>query len=537
MKKFWINMMIPKIDRAYARPDFWIEFISVLIIILASFCIAVLFYKNIIPWGDEAQFIDPAINFAEGKGFVSSAWPYQNPDEFFLGNAPLYSFLSGVWFKVVGFGLLQARVLNYALVTFAAFLVWLTIYSSNFISNRTNRLAAIVLILCGYGVVFSYYSARYDALGMAIAAACYLCICSGLVKAKNLLLLVLGILVPLAGFHLVVAFVILLLIDFYNERKVRQDFIIVGAGIFLGLLLLMGLAAYHDLLKKFFLMTFGSQHTVSGRIGKALMTSGMSGAIQKFSHISFLNILQQDPSFLCTLFALLSGCYVFRRSGKTPLAKGEIIIAIGFVVIIPLSLSFIGKYPVYYSWIGYFPAILFTFRWMEKASAAGLIAYRNFVIALMMGAFTLGLPNILVRSMPSLLSKADSRNIDIAGDLKARIIDYNALDNRVKASLQHGDVVYSDPSTYFAARSIASQVFVSTYGRTKVVKDIPEHHSITALVIRRGELDELSKLIPGDWVEVGPDSTKLAKKSDSKIESNITIYRRKLEVLESLNVK
>lgn len=508
-------MMTPKIDRVYAKPDFWIEFISVLIIILASFCVAVLFYKNIIPWGDEAQFIDPAINFAEGKGFVSSAWPYQRPGEFFIGNAPLYSFLTGLWFKVAGFGLLQARMLNYFFVGCAAFLVWFTIYLSALISSRNHRLAAIVLIICGYGISVSHYSARYDGLGMLIVAACYFCVFSGLVKVKNPLLLLLGIMIPLAGYHLVVAFLILVLVDFIIDRKVRRDFIKIGVGIVLGLLILMGLATYHNILKEFFIITFGSQHTISGRFGQALIAGDMVGFLKT---LSVYKAFIQDPSFLCVLIALLSGLYVFKRKDKTVLARNEILMTIGLVVVIPLSLFIIGKFPVYYSWIGYSPAILITLRWMDKASGIGLTRYRNSTFILMLGAFALGLPNFLANSI------SENRNIN-----------YVALESRVKDALHPGDVVYSDSSTYFATRSITSPVFVSTYGQTKIVKDIPEHSSITALVIRRGEFDKISKLIPGDWVEVSPDSTKVAKKSDSNIESKITIYRRKLEVLESFN--
>lgn len=507
-------MLMTKVGKISGRPSFWIELILALVIIFTSFCVAILFYKNIIPWGDEAQFIDPAVNFAEGKGFISSAWPYQRSNDFFIGNAPLYSFLTGLWFRVVGFGLLQARILNYIFVGLAAFLVWLTIYSSAFIPSRNHRLAALVLILCGYGLLVSYYSARYDALGMAIVAACYFCVYSGLVKAKNFVLLVLGILLPLAGYHLVVAFFILLAVDFYIEKKVRRDFVAISAGIILGLLILIGLAAYHDLLKKFFIITFGSQHTISGRFGKALMAGDMLGFVKT---LSIYKVLIQDLSFLCALLALLSGLYVFSRNSKTSLARGEILMTIGLVVIIPFSLFIIGKYPVYYSWVGYSPAIIIALRWMEKASAASLIGYRNSIFILMLGAFALGLPNFLAFAL------YENRNVD-----------YAVLENRVKDALHSGDIVYSDASTYFAARSITSPVFVSSYGQTKIVNGIPEHNSITALVIRRGELTSLSKLIPGDWVEANPDSTNAANKSDSNLQADITIFRRKLKVLESL---
>jgi hypothetical protein len=107
--------------------------------------------------------------------------------------------------------------------------------------------------------------------------------------------------------------------------------------------------------------------------------------------------------------------------------------------------------------------------------------------------------------------------------------DYVLLDSRIKADLHSGDVVYSDASTYFSARSITSPVFVSTYGQTKIVKGIPEHDTITVLIIHRNEFVKLNKLIPGNWVEVNPDTNKGGKKGDSNSMADISIYRRKAE--------
>ena len=490
-----------------ARQSVLLECICACLIILASMVTALLVYRNFIPWGDEAQFIDPAVNLAQGKGFVSSAWPYQHPNEFFLGNAPLYPFLNALWFKLAGFGLLQARVLNFALAGVAAFLIWLSVHSSNFLSSPVSRLAAVLLILGGFGVAFSYQSARYDALGMALAAACYFCICSDLMRGRNIALSILGALIPLAGFHLVVAFVLLVIVDFVAERKIRQEFFFLATGIALGLLILLGLAAYHGLLEKFLLITFGSQHTITGRLGKAVTTGDMK-VVRGF--LDGYRILFQDPSFSLVLLALLPALYIFRRGGKTAIAGGELLRAIGLVAIVPAGLFIIGKYPVYYSWIGYVPAVLFALRWAESASGSGMVSYRNFSFVLLFGALVVGFPQLLTSTI-----KANNG------------IDYDALEARVKAALRPGDIIYSDFSAYFAARSVSSPVFVETYGRTAIVNGIPEHDTITALVVRRDEIDSIRILIPGDWVELATNVAFPPVGNAEYSHSDVTVFRRR----------
>ncbi|SVD30864.1 uncharacterized protein METZ01_LOCUS383718, partial [marine metagenome] len=50
-----------------------------------------------VPWTDEVLYIDPAINLAEGNGFISTAWPSQSKEEFWASNSPLYPLLQAGW--------------------------------------------------------------------------------------------------------------------------------------------------------------------------------------------------------------------------------------------------------------------------------------------------------------------------------------------------------------------------------------------------------------------------------------------------------
>jgi hypothetical protein len=61
---------------------------------------------------DEVQFADPAVRFASGLGFTSTAWHGQDSSRFWAGNAPLYSGLLAFWLCAVGCSQFAVRWLN-----------------------------------------------------------------------------------------------------------------------------------------------------------------------------------------------------------------------------------------------------------------------------------------------------------------------------------------------------------------------------------------------------------------------------------------
>src|ERR1700712_2225592 len=122
-----------------------------------------------LPWSDEVQLADPAANLFFNGHFTSSVWPYQTPDQYFVGNAPLFSAILGVWFKMFGFGALQARSLCWFFGLVGVCAGILVVVQERILSLRLAPFL-VALFLMGGGFAISVWSARYDSLGFALVA-------------------------------------------------------------------------------------------------------------------------------------------------------------------------------------------------------------------------------------------------------------------------------------------------------------------------------------------------------------------------------
>src|ERR1700761_843046 len=101
----------PESVRPY-RPNFrseyaWVGFL-ILVFLTTSFLVA---SRSPTVHMDETVFADPAANLYFGSGFTSTMWA-QNRNELWSSQPPLYAGLLYVFFKVLGFGLAQARTAN-----------------------------------------------------------------------------------------------------------------------------------------------------------------------------------------------------------------------------------------------------------------------------------------------------------------------------------------------------------------------------------------------------------------------------------------
>ena len=59
--------------------------------------------------------------------------------------------------------------------------------------------------------------------------------------------------------------------------------------------------------------------------------------------------------------------------------------------------------------------------------------------------------------------------------------------------------MYVDSAAYFAARSVARQVFSPTYGNTRLVPGFPEKDSIDLMVVNRTSLPDAKSRLGGSW--------------------------------------
>lgn len=435
-------------------------------------------------WGDEVQFVDPAASAHFGQGFTSMAWPYQGAGEFFAGNASGYSMLLVPWFALLGFGLDQARWLNLPLAVVAGLLMWgglgrvapsLPVWLRGF---------AVGVAFLGFGVLVSTGSARYDVLGILVGAWLFFLFSSGARSAWPLVLA--GAAVFHAGFHLVAAVVVvLMLLVLQDRRRFLRPAAVVVAGIAAGMAALLALLATQGLLRKFFIMLFGSQHTISGQMAKFARggASSSNPLLAKLHGYEELPVM--DPSLsLLAIFLLVMLVLAWR--GRTHL--GERLagwLALDFVFILPAVLLFIGKFPVYYDWMAFMPAVLvgsvWAWRLRERGVSWPLQAFIIFAVAA-------GGAGLWKRTSQS--------------DMRAGSPMYAEFNRWAADGLKPSDWVYTDFEAYFVARGVAQRVVSPTYAQSALLPGIPERDQVTAMTVQRANAPKVTELMGGRWKEV-----------------------------------
>jgi hypothetical protein len=159
-------------------------------------------------------------------------------------------------------------------------------------------------------------------------------------------------------------------------------------------------------------------------------------------------------------------------------------LAIDFVFILPIGLLVLGKFPIYYTWLAYLPAVLIACVWAWRSLERGVRWPLLACVVLSACAASLGVHG-----------RVAQRDTDPGARTYAVFNDW------VRASLARTDLVYSDAEAFFAARAIAARVFAPTYAQTALVKGIPERDRLTALLVQAVHRDQIVALVGGEWQE------------------------------------
>lgn len=473
----------PGLDAAPQRR----EMMAVFAVVAAVMAAAAWSCLRFPPWMDEAQFVDPAANLFFGRGWTSSAWPYQTPQEFWMGNAPLYTALVYIWMKLFGFGLLEARSLNYVLLALSAVMFWQAAWRLQLVASARGRVLMVALILTGLGVAHDSWSARYDMLTVALAAATMLAFSAAEPRRRLVILALIGFVTPLAGFHLAVYLALIALYLLWPMRlRVAREAAALACGMAAGVALLLVVAAAKGLLKKFLLITFGSKHVISGQVGQALMQGDLHGVARL---LDWPSIYYQDPSLSAVLgvAVVMAGLAL---AGRLRIGRRELGFLAGVAVVIPTLVFLAGKFPLAYSWMAYIPCVIWVTRHFFAAGGQMPAPLRGAGAALMGVAMAAGLGALLV----------DAYRTSATGP-------HDKFAQRIAAEVKRGELVYADFEAYFAASQHAGRVFVPTYGQTGLVPGIPESADISVLVLRPENVERALELVGGRWVEVAAVNT------------------------------
>ena len=460
--------------------------------------VAVLFAVNLatiqiypMAWLDEAGYADPAINLARGYGLTSSTWYNVYWGKFWFSYPPLYPFLLASWISWLGVDFTTIRLFNVAVISGTALALWHYTRRCGLFPSLFGRVVVVLLPLLGYGVSFTYRSARPDTLCALLAV---LALNASLLSDRRwrwAALIAVGSLVPWAGLQLAAFAVIVgLLIALWWPREALRVFLPLGLGMGLGLVALLGFYAANDSLYGFVVATFGSYHTVVGQIAQLVLLHDVRSA-NHFRQLPLLLpavVFQERSTVFAAAAAVLLLISLRRVTEGAAFKAGRF--AVAAALAIPILMELACKYSLYYTWTGLLTVGIATVACLELSPRLpALRPARRLAIGCLGLALLVGLPVQLGRAY---------------GEQAAR--DYDALRAYVRARVAPGDWVYISEPPYFAVVERGGVPVLAQYATSRLAPDIPEdqRRRIKLLIVRPDEVKDAIERLGGSWRPLGP---------------------------------
>ena len=311
---------------------------------------------ELLPFGDNASYVDAAVNYVTGHGFTSTCWYGQGGDTLWAGNVPLYQFFLIPWFEFCGINFNSVLWLNFAYVATGAIFIWLACKNARLIASAPWRLGAVVIFLfsdCAHCILIwgrpeplSFFLLSLAAFGLTIRR----------VPFRLASLFAIATLIPWANLPNVVFTAVVggLLLLFYHKVFWREVvcFALGGAA---GILTLLAFYHHYGVLNVFFACV--APHLHGGYVKFAEHSRG--GLTQPF----LLPFIALVVLYICVID-------IFRhRPLKSPFFM------ISCLVCIPLSFLKIGVFPSYYGWYLLFFMVVLIFAWLSQQPSLGSFSW------------------------------------------------------------------------------------------------------------------------------------------------------------------
>lgn len=438
-------------------------------------------------WIDEVLFADPVINFVQGQGFSSTVWYTQNSHEFWASYPPLYQWLLIPWLKIFGVSMTSVRAIGVFYMALSSVVLWNTFSKTGLANKYSLKILFIATLWLGHGLSVIYREGRSDALTIFIAALVAYVFISNSKSGKGQAVGV-GILSALPGIQLPPFIIIVLL--FYaivsgRKKDTLQFAIWYSMGVFAGLAGLFLFLYSQGVLYVFLTQTFASGAMITGELAQVIIYSDEASRarLSKLlaAYAGFYKLYLRDTStVLLSLSLLLTTVYDYVKNTSSKTALQWLIL----YLIVPVCMLVLGKYPSYYTWMGYIillAGIVFTAlqgdKWIKFAS-----------IVIMIAACITGLPTDIIKTG------------------RQGYINQQRVAIFVNENIAASDIVYGEHLVYYPCKKQARQFFATSYagGRTFPQMPVDERHSITALLVYPQHLEAAYKKIGGNWEQVKP---------------------------------
>lgn len=464
-------------------------------LVLFSLITSIFFIINVLTidwfpevWMDEVSYIDPAINLYLGNGFTSSSWANQASTSFWASNSPLHQILLYIWVNLFGVSIVSVRLINFFFVGASVYILLSALIQSKLINKSFPKIAIITLFYCGAGISYIYRCGRPDGITILLAiVSIYPFLVYSSQKKINYTLFIIGVFFPIAGIQLVAYSVILYLIlaPFYF-KKIFLNAVFHGAGMALGFIIMFGFFAYKGVLYDFLVNTLASGHTITGNIAQKIVIANETANEKLLNR--FLEFLAGYKLYVLDISYTFLLSYIIIETVVQYLSNKKIprlhLLGLLVSVLVPPLILVVGKYKIYYSWMGFIPVVLFSQIVLNKrmiSTPKSILTYLG--ISLVLISSLVGLPNHLYRGF-------SSNNQDFK-----RMADF------VEDNLSKNDDVYADHLVYYSAKKKVNSIYFITYAGGKNLPQIPddEKRSINKILVKKADVEKSKNRIGGEW--------------------------------------
>lgn len=409
-----------------------------------------------LPWVDEVMSTDFALNIVQGNGVTSTVMT-----NIFL---KLHQFLLIPWIRVFDFSLVGVRSFN----VFFAFILCVILTFILF-RNKKNYLSIIFFILLFWSAgVFSwiYRCGRIDLISI-LGAVCFIIVAYKYLftsKVKRIWLFFAAILVELSGIPVIpfILFGLLWFLLFNSDLKGKLFTIILWfiLGVIVGFLIDLAILVLFGDPLGYIVSIIGYSQSAYSIYVKVISNSPFLADWFGFDQYKFANYIANNiasvekrdslfdniyngyilnPEYLIvTMLNIVVGSYLLIKK-KVKLISNEIYI-ISFSLLIPFIMALSGRYPIYYTWMGYLTAIMAVI-WLHKKYKSPI--FTSALVLVTIYILSSGLVKTLLTS------------------------DENKFNNVVsfvkKQSLDSDDVIISSFVTYYPVRQSTVHCYTSTY--------------------------------------------------------------------------
>ena len=469
---------------------------AALLLLLGAFLAFNLATCNYYPtvWCDEVWFAEPAVNAVRFGSFTTLIWQFQPFNSFPVVNCPLYPMALVPWLAATGTNLLAVRSLNYALMTSAGFLFWLSSWRLGLVRSSLLRLVMVAVLYLGYGMSYSYRCSRPDILGMNCLLLLLLAFQIRRPRLRKACLAALAAVTVWIGLQVALfAWFAAAVAVVFLRRLGLREMVVLSVGMVLGGGALALFLAWKGVLAYFLSSTFlivGKHYAHEPHISAGVV-------ILRIIRYSLRNYVEDFSTVAITLGLAAMLVAVWKQLS---LATRRLVLwCLVVVFAVPPVFNVIGHFAFYYAYMRFAPAMLAFF-----SVYSDLVTPSNRPRPLLRLVFGTTLALATIVGLPLRLALSP---------LMYRLAPRSEIKRIIKARISATDVVFTQQAAFFEAKEITQAVYDIFSSPSFLYFPVPgrrefsaeRRQAVSVLVIRPEQIQQVTNFFGGIWTPVsGP---------------------------------